>query len=322
MHIPPLSKSRPVNPVLNDCMRLLVILLLLAATCMNSEAESSIESLFTDSVSVPGWKLDGETYRYSPQNLYEYINGGAYFFIGYGFTELTGANYSPVTGKSDGVTVDIYNMEDKLNAFGVFQLRKDSQANSLKIGTASFGSNDYLVFYKDRYYVEIRAFIANRIDQNIIKHMASAVAEHLPGDYSLPRELAYLPEKERIVGSERYIRGGILGHAYLDRGLVSDYQIKGKKVTAFIAFLPSCKDAVNAVKQHKTFLKQSKKKYLPLEGFGKHGFVSEEPYHKKITVIQEGTFVIGVYDLSDIEAGRVLLADILKKIKQTTAKQK
>jgi len=315
MHIPFLFKSRQIDAILNNCTRLMVILLLLVGTCVHCVAESDIEGIFTDTLSVPGWKIDGETYRYSPQNLYEYINGGAYFFIGYGFVELAGANFSPVTGESDAVAVDIYDMGNKLNAFGVYQLRKDSQAPSLGIGTASFGSNDYLVFHKDRFYVEIRAFFADRKDPSVVKNIASMVVERLPGDNSLPKVLAYFPEKERIVGSERYISGGILGHAFLDKGLVCDYHIKGKKVTAFIAFLPSVQDAVRSVKQHKAFLKQSEKKWLPLEGFGKHGYVSEEPYHQKIIVMQEGTRVIGVYDLNDIELGKTLLADIRKRLR-------
>lgn len=315
MHIPFLFKSRQIDAILNNCIRLMVILLLLVGTCVHCVAESDIEAIFTDTLSVPGWKMDGETYRYSPQNLYEYINGGAYFFIGYGFVELTGANFSPVTGESDAVTVDIYDMGNKLNAFGVYQLRKDSQAPSLGIGTASFGSNDDLVFHKDRFYVEIRAFFTDRKDSSVVKNIASMVAEHLPGDNSLPKALAYFPEKKRIVGSERYISGGILGHAFLDKGLVCDYHIKGKKGTAFIAFLPSVQDAVRSVKQHKAFLKQSEKKWLPLEGFGKHGYVSEEPYHQKIIVIQEGTRVIGIYDLDDVEAGKTLLADIRKRLR-------
>lgn len=322
MHMPFSFKYKPIDTIRNQCIRILVVLLFLLVTCIHCMAESGIEDLFTDTFSVPGWKVDGEAYRYSPQSLYEYINGGAYFFIGYGFVELTGANVSPVTGENDAVAVDIYDMGDKLNAFGVYQLRKDSQAPSLGIGTASFGSNDYLVFHKDRFYVEIRAFFSDRKDQGVLENMASIVAEHLPGDNSLPKELAYFPEKEKIIGSERYISGGILGHAFFDKGLSCDYHIKGKKVTAFIVFLPSVRDAVRSVKRHKTFLKQSEKKYLPLEEFGKHSFISEEPYHQKIIVIQEGARVIGAYDLNDVEAGKTLLADILRKIKQTTAKQK
>ncbi len=316
MHIRLLSKGEPMNPDagLGHCIKLLVILWILAGTCMVSAAEPYVEAIFTAGLQVPGWKPEGQPYRYIPENLYEYINGGADYFIAYGFIALTGANYSPASGGMDSVTVDIYDMGDKLNAFGVFQPRRDSQAPSLNIGTGSFGSDDYVAFHKDRFYVEIQAYITGKKEKRVVKNMASMVAAHLPGDDSLPHELFYFPEKARIVGSERYIRGGILGHAFLDRGIMCDYRIEGKKVTAFVAFLPSYRDAVMAVDHHRSFLEKSEKTWLPLEGFGTHSFVSEEPHHKTIIAKQAGTFVAGVFDLTSVEAGKTLLAEILRNI--------
>jgi hypothetical protein len=313
MHIRLLSKGEPMNLV-GHCIKLLVILWILTGTCMVSGAEPYVETIFTTRPPVPGWKPEGQPYRYIPENLYGYINGGADYFIAYGFIALTGANYSPDSGGMDSVTVDIYDMGDKLNAFGVFQPRRDSQAPSLNIGAGSFGSDDYVAFHKDRFYVEIQAYITGKKEKRVVKNMASMVAAHLPGDDSLPHELSYFPEKARIAGSERYIKGGILGHAFLDRGMVCDYRIEGKKVTAFVAFLPSYRDAVLAVDRHRSFLEKSGKTWLPLEGFGTHSFVSKEPYHKIIIAKQAGTFVAGVFDLTSVEAGKPLLTEILRKI--------
>ena len=84
--------------------------------------------------------------------------------------------------------------------------------------------------------------------------------------------------------------------------------------------LPSPRDAVHAVEQHRSFLLKSGEKCLPFDGVGDHGFVSEEPYHQKIIEAQAGAFVAGVYDLSTIEAGKTLLEDIIKTIKQMEPK--
>lgn len=321
MHIPRLSKSEQINMALQHVMRLFIVLLFLTGTCINSAAESQVETIFTSTLPLAGWTPEGKSYRYVPQNLYEYINGAAEFFIAYGFIELTGAYCLSASEERNAVTVDIYDMGNTLNAFGVFQSRRDAQAPALNIGTASVGSDDYISLYKDKFYVEIQAAILIKKDNSAVKNLASIVARHLPGDSSLPEELSYLPQKGRIAGSERYVRGGILGHAFLDRGITCNYQIQGQKASAFVAFLPSCKDAENAVEQHRIFLNQSKKNCLPLEGFGKNGFVSEEPFHKKIVVTQQGPFVIGVYDLVTIETGKKLLLDILKNIKHSSPKQ-
>jgi hypothetical protein len=279
-----------------------------------TKAESSTVNFFSTVLPGGQWQLAGQPYRYTPSNLYEYINGAAEFFIAFGFVELTGANYAPVTGGNNSVTIDIYDMGGKLNAFGVFQSKRDRQAPDLKVGAASTISDNYVAFHKDRFYVEIQAFIINEQAKSVIATMAASVAEHLPGDNTLPRELSYFPDEGRIFGSERYIKGGVLGHAFLEQGLVCDYQIDAKKVTAFIAMLPSEQAAAEAVGLHRSFLEKSGQKHLPVHGLGKHAFASEEPYHQKIIATQQGPFVIGVYDLDSTEAGKKLLANILKNI--------
>jgi hypothetical protein len=311
-----LPKTGPTHPALRCFITLLMILFFMAISCITPLAESGDESIFSTALPSREWKVEGQPYDFHPQNLYEHINGEAEFFIAFGFIELTGANYTSVAGGNDTVTIDIYDMGNKLNAFGVFQSKRGGQASALNLGAASTGSDGYLAFYKDRFFVEIQAYIAGEKQKHRVETLASSIAAQLPGDNTPPSELFYLPEKNKIAGSERYITGGILGHAFLNRGMVCDYRIQGQKVTAFVAILPSPRDAVHAVEQHRSFLLKSGKKCLPLDRFDKHGFVSEEPYHQKIIETQEGAFVAGVYDLSNIETGKTVLADIIKTIKQ------
>ena len=311
-----LHKTGPAHPALRCRINLLMILFFLAVTCISPRAESGDRPIFRAALPSPEWKVQGQPYGFVPQNLYEYINVEAEFFIAFGFIELTGANYASVAGGKDTATIDIYDMGNKLNAFGVFQSKRGGQASALNLGAASTGSDGYLAFYKDRFFVEIQAYITREKERHMAETMAASIAEHLPGDNTPPWELFYLPEKNRIAGSERYIKGGILGHAFLDRGIVCNYRIQGQKVTAFVAMLPSPRDAVHAVEQHRSFFLKSGKECLPLDRFGKHGFISEEPYHQKIMETQVGAFVAGVYDLNTLEAGKTLLADIIATLKQ------
>ena len=311
-----LPKFGPARPALRGCRPLLMILFFLAVTCITPYAESGDGPIFRAALPSPEWQMEGQPYGFVPQNLYEYINGEAEFFIAFSFIKLTGANYTSVAGGKDTVTIDIYNMGNKLNAFGVFQSKTGGQASALSLGAASMGSDGYLAFYKDRFFVEIQAYITREKEKHILETTAANISAHLPGDNTPPSELFYLPEKNRVAGSERYIKGGILGHAFLDRGLVCNYRIQGQKVTAFVVMLPSPQDAVHAVEQHRSFFLKSGKECLSLDGFGKYGFVSEEPYHQKIMETQVGAFVAGVYDLQTLEAGESLLLDMVTILKQ------
>ncbi len=262
---------------------------------------------------ISGWKISGAPHSFGPQDLFEYINGAADFLIEYGFVSLEGAYYHSGTDPDDSVTVDIYDMGEKLNAFGVFQSKRSEDAPILNIGTASFSGEGYLAFYKDRYFVEINAFIENQEWKTQPLVMARKLAVLLPGDASSPVELSYFSDQGKINGSEKYIKGGILGHAFYDRGIVCDYLIEKEVVSAFLAFLPSKNAAVKSFEQHKSFLQESGTVFV-LDGLGERGLISQEPYHKNIIIIQTGSFVIGMYDLSVPQKGRPILEDILQRL--------
>ena len=315
-----LPKTGPTRSVFHCVIILLMILFFMAETRTISFARSAKEPMFSEILPSSEWEIDGQPYGFLPENLYEYINGEAEFYIALGFIGLKGATYTSVDGGEETVTIDIYDMGNKLNAFGVFQSKRAGQSSTLNVGAASMGSDDYFAFYKDRFFVEMQAYITSEKEKGGLGTMAARVAARLPGDNTPPPELFYFPEKNRIAGSERYIKGGVLGHRFLDRGIVSDYRIQDQKITAFVAMFPSSRDAVHAVNHHRSFLLKSGKECLPLEQVGEHGFVSEEPYHKKIMETQIGTFVAGVYDLADIEAGKTLLVDIIRAIKQREPK--
>lgn len=282
----------------------------------NIMANSVVEKLLPKSPGVTGWQLTGDHYYYLPENLYNYINGAADLFISYGFVKLVGAEYASKSGRQENVIVDIYDMGNKLNAFGVFQTKRDPESRPLKIGAGSFCSEQYVLFYKDRFYVEIQAYVSNGKGKDIPVRMARKVAAGIAGDCSPPAELNYLPDAARVPGSEMYITGGILGHAFLNKGLITEYKLGEEVVKAFVAFFPSRKHAVIALNQYKNFLNESGKKWQVLNGFGETGFVSQEPYHKNILVAQQGSFVVGVSDLPHAQKGKQLLKSIIRKIKK------
>ena len=276
-------------------------------------AASGIMKLLPVSSTTGTWKLESK-HSYTPDDLYNYINGAADLFISYGFVELGGGNYSYGTDGQGTVVVDIYDMGKKLHAFGVFQSKRDPEVPVLDIGAGAIGNETYIFFYKDRFYVEIQVFSPGKKESSAALTMAREVAGKIRGDSSPPAELGYLPEVDQVMGSTHYITGGILGHGFLDRGLLSDYRVNGEVVKAFIAFFPSPHQALKALNQYKGYLKKSGESWEALKGFGENSFTAREPYHKTILVSQQEVFVVGVADLPSAQKGKALLKRILDTI--------
>jgi len=278
-------------------------------------AGSDVKKLLPDSSVSGKWQLKGD-HSYTPDDLYNYINGAADLFLSYGFVELAGGTYRYGSDNQGTVIVDIYDMEKKLNAFGIFQSKRDPEVKLLDIGAGAIGSEKYVFFYKDRFYVEIQSFVPSEKGSSAALKMAREVESKIEGEASPPAELTYLPQVDQVSGSMLYITGGILGHGFLDRGLLCDYRISDEAVKAFIAFFPSPDQAFKALNQYKNYIVKSGEKWETHKDFGDNSFTAQEPYHKTILVVQQGSFVVGIADLSKVKKGEALLKRILSRLPQ------
>ena len=301
------------NPLTMKSVVLATLLLTFLSAVTAAGTSFTLKDSLPQSFEGSAWKPAGD-HAYAPENLYNYINGAADLFISYGFIELVGREYSQGSEKKRNVTIDIYDMGTTLNAFGVFRSKRDPESTTLKIGAGAFGTSKYLFWYKDRYYVEIQAYpVENR---DVLIGMAQHVEGMLPGQNAPPSELNYLPAESRVPGTEMYITGGILGHGFLDRGLVCKYLVDGEEVMAFVVFFPSAGDAGKALESYKRYLEQSGETCQELHGVGEGGLVSREPYHKTVIVARQAAFIAGVADLSRPDRGKDLLKHLLENLPQ------
>jgi hypothetical protein len=255
------------------------LMLLLCTALMHAHAGPASQDTLPRTIGEAGWRISGEPYSYNPQNLYSYIDGAADLFIAYGFIKLQGAEYVDTADTKESLTADIYDMGSKLSAFGMFNSKKDPASPSLNIGAGSFGNEQYVIFYKSRFYVEVQPRIAREKNKPAPISIARKIAARIPGDDRQPRELAYFPPEHKVPDTENYVAGGILGHGFLPRGLVCDYAIGGTTVKAFIALFPSVADASAALEQYQAYVKKTGETVHAASGFGGKGFTAKEHYH-------------------------------------------
>ena len=272
------------------------------------------DTYLIDSTEISDWKIREKPYQFDPQNLYEYINGAADSFITNGFVSLQGARYYSKSNPNDSITVDIYDMGEKLNAFGMFQSKRGEQATSLKIGTASFETNGYLAFYKDKYFVEILSFVKSETRKMHYRVIAYKVAAKIQGDTSPPWQLSMFPQFGRIKGSERYTKEGFLADCFFKKAIVCKYILEAERFSVFLSFLPSRENAMKAFDQYKDSLCKTGI-CSPLDGLGERGFISDETTHKKILIVQKGSYITGVYYLCMVQKGIRIVEEIIKEIK-------
>jgi hypothetical protein len=156
--------------------------------------------------------------NYTGEALYDYINGGAELYLSYGLAGMTGCKYN-----GEGlpqITVEVYEMTESKNAFGVFTQSRDKEEQDYGQGSQSY--KDFILFWKDRYFVLVTTQKAVPESQEAIRHIASLVDQAIPGKGEIPALVSELPQEGLAPGGFLYFHHYVWLNAYL---FIADYNI-------------------------------------------------------------------------------------------------
>jgi hypothetical protein len=200
----------------------------------------------SDFPKVEGWKAVSEVQTFGPENLWEYINGAAELFLGYDFQFLRSCDIS----RGDlVVTVDIYDMGTRLNAFGVYRAERPRQNPVQALGVEGVVSPPYqCLLLKDVYYVKVNAY-EGEIDETNGKALLAVLDKALPGADTYPQELELLPEEGKILESEGFAKRGYLGLGELTDCVYATYQDESDAEYQYFAIVPGPDDSVESIWQ-------------------------------------------------------------------------
>jgi len=270
--------------------------------------------------------------RYTPANLYEYIDGQAPYVVSYGFVGLATADYrradEPVT------TVDVYDMGSVRNAFALFRSNANLESSPLDIGTEGAGGEGRIEFWQDRYYVVVSSPAAE--DDTPVRDIARLLAADLPPTARLPDCLAWLPAEGRIEASLTFTPTAYLGYEVLRHAAAARFRLGemasgaapakeapgGKpppEVTLFACRYESPDAAAEALAAFRTQLaSQSASMSLEeaeLADLAAEGFVADKFVMGRLVVFRRGRFLAGMLPWPDHPAARPCLAALAGHVK-------
>ena len=156
---------------------------------------------------------------YTGENLFDYINGGAEVYLSYGFISMSGCKYQSESDQNQ-VTVEIFEMTNSKNAFGVFTQGWDKEEYEYGQGSLSF--NDCVIFWKDRYFVVINTHKATNESTDAIRHFASLVDRSISGEGVIPEIIGDLPKQDLATAGYQYFHHYIWLNSYY---FIANYNI-------------------------------------------------------------------------------------------------
>lgn len=170
---------------------------------------------------ISGWTANDEVMTFTPDTLWEHINGAAETFLQYGFQELKTAE---LCKEGTTVAIGIYEMGSALDAYGIYRTEMPEEAETLSIGAQALVSAPYqALMVKDLFYIKVDVY-DGEIDDAAGQSILKAIAAALPGKDGMPKVFSMLPAKGQVPGSQRFTREAFLGVRELTHCVSADYE--------------------------------------------------------------------------------------------------
>jgi hypothetical protein len=256
---------------------------------------------------IDGWKLQAPPTTYTPETLFEYIDGGADAYLSYDFQELVAASY--VNAKKVEVTADLYRHRDPARAFGMYSQERRAGSSKMLGKLEGVASPDHLEFVAGDYYVKLA--LPGGGDPALLPQFAEKIAAKLPGTRVLPPVLACFPERGKKPRAEKLIARDFLGHAFLHDAAVVPYEIDGARFRLFAVEGKDAADVRAMVAGFRNLAKLAKAE-IPAEG----NATVKDPLNGQVVLAWKDRWLWGAVE--DPSPARPALIDELgRKLVQT-----
>lgn len=168
----------------------------------------------------PGWTQEGSVREYTPETLFEYMNGNAEGYLIYGFQKMNGISCSRDEMQ---LHIDISTMDSPKAAWGLFASNRDPRQPVLPLGMAGQVLSSRAIFAKGTQFVEF-AIEPSGDHRELLGRLAADWSDRLSGETAPPQELGWFPENGLEPESIRLVPSSVLGISQLRRGFVADYE--------------------------------------------------------------------------------------------------
>jgi hypothetical protein len=267
-----------------------------------SAAEKEVEALLPADCG-PEWRMEGPVSTYTKENLYKYIDGEAELYMPYGFEKAATVMYVRPGNKESGLVVNIFKMGSLLDAFGIYANYRSPSLDRADVGSEGFVDESQLMFFQDRYFIQIMTSGALTLERPLFLTCAASVAGNLPNGSAQPRELALVKAPGLVAGTEKYFPEGLLGYGFLGRGLTAEVMLKGDRVKAFVVLGNSKEGATRAFDAYVKYLSESKAAPQISRGPLGSSLHVVDPLFKNVVLEQSGQYAIGLTGLKSPHDG-------------------
>ncbi len=161
---------------------------------------------------VGQWRAESASVAYTPETIFDYIDGHAEVYLAYGFRGSIARRYLGPEELGD-IVLDVFELASPEDAFGVFT--HDQDGEEVAVGQGALFRYGWLSFWKGPFFVSIYAEGEGEAAIDAVYQLGHGVAAAIPAVGSLPAIVGLLPSRGLDPRSVRYLHDPTILAAHL-----------------------------------------------------------------------------------------------------------
>jgi hypothetical protein len=204
------------------------------------------------------------------------------------------ANYKRAEGPAT-LTLEIYEMGNDRNAFGIYSSERFPESRFLPLGTEAYYEEGTLNFIVGSKYVKLLCFDCETREESVLRQFAEGTEAKVKEKGRFPELLSIFPPEGLVAHSEKFILHNVLGFAFLHDGFMASYKIQGRE---FDLFVIDAKDEREAATMLSRYLEVQKKNNQTPQAISA-GIWFKDRYANNVYIARAGNLLLGVMRIQD-----------------------
>jgi hypothetical protein len=277
---------------------------------------TELKSLLPSSPDLTGFTITHDPEQYTKENLWDYMNGGAPGYLAYGFEEMMALQVKDLKNHSE-IVVDVYDMGNPLNAFGIYSVERIPEGRDLTFGVDSFQYDTTLCFWQDKYYVKLMSYDMQPETAQSLSRLAALITRKLPKKGEPPHLLSIFPAEGRVKKSERYIKCDVLGQAYFTDGYSVDYDNGNNQHKIFLIHGKDPRESGKNFHTYRDFIKTIGQITDEDIKIGEQAFAGTHNFYGRVLFARTGSYIIGVVGFDKQSSAKDTITLMFSKLAHT-----
>ena len=277
-----------------------------ASASAASPAETGPAAYLPRANSPAGWTVSKAPQDYNADTLWEFIDGAAETYVGFGFEAAVSAGYKYAGSE---VGVEIYRMSDSLHAFGIYAQERPPAAQAVPAGAEGYAISNVLNFRKGGCYVKLTAPAPDKPGPAAMMVLARSIGDKIPDGAPLPRALSAFPPANLVAQSVKFLPRDVLGQRQFTNGFEAAYQDGASVSRLVIVLFETSADAASAFARYRAFVAESGKPRPGLPKAGDEAFAADDRFSGRVFAARSGGLLAISVGASSDGAASALVSD-------------